>query len=166
LRTQQRGGRPRKRTERWYALLSLIYVTAHELSRTWTDTSTWGSEFSIAPGRTTGRPITAKLVSLSETTVTNALREAKNQGLLTRQVHAASSKLARARHPNRPGGRLTERGWNALGPIPDEWRKNFGPSWRLPNPIGEVASGEQARTALLILREELHAEAKRAEASR
>jgi hypothetical protein len=140
-------------------------VTAHELSRTWIDTSKWGPEFAITPGRTTGRPITARLVSLSPTAVTNALRDAKQRKLFTRQVYEAS-KLARARHRNRPGGRLTEKGWNALGPVCEEWHRSFGPNWRMSHPIGEVVTGEEARVALLILRSELHAEAKRAEATR
>jgi hypothetical protein len=140
-------------------------VTADELSRTWSDTTAWGSEFSITPGRTTGRTITAKLVSLSPSTVTNALTEAANRELFSRQ-RLQTGKLARARHRNRPGGRLTNKGWNALGPVSEEWRRNFGPNWRTPNPIGEVVTGEEARTALLILRTELHAEAKRAEAAR
>jgi hypothetical protein len=166
VRKRHRGGRPTKRSDRWYALLALIYVTSDELSRTWIDTSGWGWEFSITVGRTTGRTITAKLVSLSASAVTNALTEAARRELFNRQIYRPGSKLAKARQPNRPGGRLTERGWHALGPASEEWRRNLGPTWRLPNPVGEVATGEQARAALLILRDELHAEAKRAEAAR
>jgi hypothetical protein len=107
-----------KRTDRWLALLALTYVTADELSRSPTDTSEWESQFKKVLGKTTGRTITAKLVSLSANAVTNALTQAANRNLFTRQRLPGDSLFTRARPRNRSGGRLTEDGWNALGAVP------------------------------------------------
>jgi hypothetical protein len=165
---KRRGGRPLKRTERWYALLALIYVTADELRRTGTDTSEWEWEFkkmTDTPGRTTGKTITANLVNLAPSTVTNALGEAAKRGFFTRERPSRSKKFPRPRRPNEAGGRLTMAGWDALGPVSNKWDRKFGPSWRIAeNPIGQVVPREEARTALMILVDELHSEEDHAQA--
>jgi len=172
---RDRGGRPVKRTDRWYALLALIYVTADELTRTFIDTGDWGWWYREMTerakgqrrGRTSGRTITANLLSLRPNTVSNALGDAAERGLFTRQRYSDRfPKLVASRARNRPGGRLTEDGWKALGAAPDAWRQEFGPSWRIANPIGEVVTGENTHNALLILAEELHAEEQRAQSRR
>jgi hypothetical protein len=167
-----RGGRPTKRTDRWFALLALTYVTADELTRTFTDTSGWGWWYREVTerakgerrGRTSGRTITAKLLSLRPNTVSNALADAAERGLFIRQRSPSNlGKLARSRPRNRPGGRLTEDGWKALGTVPGAWREKFGPSWRVANPVGEVVTGENTRDALLILAGEFDSEAQRSQ---
>lgn len=148
------GGRPVKRTDRWYALLALIYTTADELSRRHGDTGDSGSRFP----HNTGRSITASTVSLAPNTVTNALTEATKRDLFTRLRHGTSFD-SRFRPRNASGGRLTDDGWRVLGPVSTEWRQSFGRKWK-------VIEGEHAREAILLLVEELRSEELRAQAGR
>ena len=172
---RDRGGRPAKRTDRWYALLALIYLTADQLTKTFIDTSDWGWWFremnertkGERKGRTSGRTITANLLTLRPNTVSNALADAAERGLFTRQRHSDRyPKLVASRARNRPGGRLTEDGWTALGAVPEAWRQQFGPSWKIANSMGEVVTGENTRDALFFLVDEFDAEEQRAQSSR
>jgi hypothetical protein len=71
-------GRPRFRTNRWYALLGLMHCTAAELAKLDSEIKKARYERRLPP---TARWITVEMAGKRPNTITNALTEAKRLGL-------------------------------------------------------------------------------------
>lgn len=122
--------------------------------------------------RPTARIITSETTTLATKTVTNALTQAKKDGLFTRNQPGVRSRF-QLRTDSR--GWLTAKGWSALGSPPDEWVAKFGDSWDVLDRVREADeahvaqaahAAHAARDALAILENELRAEEALARARR
>jgi hypothetical protein len=114
------------RTDRWYALLALLYLWARYAAL---------DESLIRERRGKGLMTTQRLVagfyaSLSETGVTNALGQAARYGIFTREPYHHGRVRVMPRSKTSTSGRLTLEGRRALGEeVRDEWREQIGPTW-------------------------------------
>jgi hypothetical protein len=145
-------GRPSERSERWYALLALLYLWSVKAARDPTLIKRRRGYGQV----TTGRRLAAEAAELrSESSVTNALRRAEQEyGVFTRnRLPLFGTPLPRSR--TGPYDRVTIRGLRVLGRAPEDWRKQVGPVWGAP------IIQERAVAAFRILRRELRAERER-----
>lgn len=135
---KRRPGRPTTRSDRWYALVALVYCTA------FTAVVSGDDDRAV-------RQLTTEYTHLAESSVTSALAEAQRRGLFSRDLFGRTVR-------GRTGGRLTPAGWTALGELPASWQwsdEDSGePAWRIVPPPG-------AHLALKVLRGELLVEWRR-----
>jgi hypothetical protein len=147
----RRGPKPRW-TQRAFALLALIHVTACELA---TKEEEHRRRHRL-PARTPRR-IASDIANLADKTVSNKLYDASEIGVFTRkrplqkpQPDAPKQSRMSIPHPRTtPFGYMTDEGWNLLG---DDFARRFGDEWR------RQATRLQLEAALEFLRAELRAE--------
>jgi hypothetical protein len=138
-------GRPPLRTDRWYALLALIEITAVALRENDEELTRLRRERRLPqPARET----TSQAVRLQPQSITNALTTATRRGLFQRRIPGSTMSIPRPK--TTPRGFLTEEGWAALGQTVR--RDDFDEAWR------RTASPEDLRAAISYLAEELDAE--------
>lgn len=154
-------GRPRERTDRWYALFALLYL--------WVNKALVDEAYVRRRSRLEGRITTMRQLmreesSLSWTGVTNALSKAETEaGVFTREPDdpPALERTGPRRGlyglgRDRWSGRITPKGWSELGTeIPSDWREQIGPTWDV------LRTSQMAVAAVRILGRELREERER-----
>jgi hypothetical protein len=152
VHAERRRGRIATRTDRWYALLSLMYVIGSETHARLHEVEHARWVLAGKHGQPPSRGFREQLAhwtDLGPSAITNAVKEAERRGFLQREF----SNFPRPK--NLPGGLLTEAGWAALGTVPPKWSDEIGSKWEEP-------ASPKAEAAMRILGREMAQEQERA----